>query len=408
MWIKMSGALLAAMSMVSLADAGLFSSKMGCGAEKGCGCASTCQPACCKPVIVKPCCPNVYTYQRKCSDIKPPCCDTCCPPATCCAPAACAPACAAPAAHCAPAACAPACAAPAATCAPAAAPACAAPAACAPAPAACAPACAAPAATCAPAACAPACAAPAAAAPHCCPAPAAATCCAPAAPTCATPCAPTCCAPTACCETKKCGLLDGLFGKMKKMDCGSCNTCAAPCAPATCAAPCEVRCCNADPCEIAKLIYESQTACYAKDRRKAIHKLGDNFDCICNPEIMTAFIVGLNDCDERVRWKAADEIGDQIRKNCCCCPEVVAALTCALGDCDKHVVKQATEALELCGYEVVDGCCDPCAATCSTTGACGNGCAPHAAPAPMPTPAPMPPTTTKRSSNLSNLLGLLD
>lgn len=391
MWIKLSGALLAAMSMVSLADAGLFSSKMGCGDAKSCGCASTCQPACCKPVIVKPCAPNVYTYQRKCSDIKPPCCDSCCPPASCCAPAAtcapaAAPACAAPAA-CAPAACAPACAAPAATCAPAAAPACAAPAACAP--AACAPACA------APAACAPACAAPAAA-------------CAPAAPGCAAPCAPACSAPCApACAAPKKGLLSGLFSKMKKSnDCGSCNTCAAP-AP-TCAAPvCETRCCNADPCEIAKLIYQSQTACYAKDRRSAIHKLGDNYDCICNPEIMTAFIVALNDCDERVRRKAADEIGDQIRKNCCCSPEVVAALTCSLGDCDKHVVKQATEALELCGYEVVDGNCDTCAATC-TTGACGHGCAPAAAPATAPAPAPVPPMTTRTQGGLQQLLGLLD
>jgi hypothetical protein len=377
MWIKLSGALLAAMSMINLADAGLLGSlRGGCGAEKGCGCASTCQPACCKPVIVKPCCPNVYTYQRKCSDIKPPCCDTCCPPATCCAPAAnaCAPAAA-------PAACAPACAAPAA-CAPAAAPACAAPAACAPAAA---PACA------APAACAPACAAPAACAPAA--APACAAPCAPAATACTPACAP------ACCNTKKGGLLSGLFSS-KKLNCGSCNTCAAP--DNTCAAPCETRCCNADPCEIAKLIYESQTACYAKDRRAAIRKIGNKFDCICNPEIMTALIVGLNDCDERVRREAADEIGDQIKKNCCCCPQVVAALTCALGDCDKHVVKQATEALERCGYEVVDGCCNPCGAA----QACGtNGCAP----APAAAPAPVPPCSTgARSIGLQNLLGMLD
>jgi hypothetical protein len=356
------GALAVALSMTSLADAGLLGlSKGGCGAEKGCGCAPTCQPACCKPVIVKPCCPNVYTYQRKCSDIKPPCCDRGC------APAACAPACAAPAA-CAPAA---------RHCGPAAAPACAAPAACAPAAA---PACAAPAA-CAPAA-APACAAPAACAP-------AATACTPA---------------NACCPTKKSGgLLSNLFGKSNK----GCNTCAPTCgAPApTCAAPAQTRCCTADPCEIACLIYESQTACYAKDRRKAIDKLGRKFDCVCNPEIMTAFIVALNDCDERVRKEAADEIGDQIRKHCCCTPEVVAALTCALGDCDKGVVKQAKEALELCGYEVVEGNCNPCGAH-----ACGaNGCAP-AAPAPMngAAPAPVPPEGQARKSSLSQLLGLLD
>lgn len=380
-WLKICGALLAAMSMNSLADAGLLGALRGdCGGAKGCGCAPSCQPQCCKPVIVKPCCPNVYTYQRKCSDIKPPCCDTCCPPATCCAPAACAPA-----------ACAPACAAPAAC-----APACAAPAACAPAPAACAPA----ATTCAPApmACAPACAAPAACGPKCAPACAAPTACAPAcaAPAACTPaCAPVCCTP-------KKGLLSRLFEKTKKNDCA---------APAACTPACEVRCCNADPCEVATLIYESQTACKAKDRKKAIHKLGDKFDCICNPEIMTAFIVGLNDCDEDVREKAADEIGDQIRKNCCCCPEVVAALTCALGDCDKGVVKQATEALELCGYEVVDGCCDTCGTTAACgTGACGTGYAPApAAPAAAPAPAPVPPQDGQaRKGGLSQLLGLLD
>ncbi|HET6422343.1 MAG TPA: HEAT repeat domain-containing protein [Planctomycetaceae bacterium] len=375
-WLKVCGALLAAMSMNSLADAGLLGSLRGdCGGAKGCGCAATCQPQCCKPVIVKPCCPNVYTYQRKCSDIKPPCCDTCCPPATCCAPAACAPACAAPAATCAPAP---------AACAPA-------PAACAPAPAACAPACAAPAACApAPAACAPACAAPAACAPAC------------AAPT---ACAPACAAPVCCNNSKKLGggLLGRLFNnKGKKNDCG---------APTACTP--EVRCCNADPCEVATLIYESQTACKGKDRQKAIRKLGNKFDCICNPEIMTAFIVGLNDADEGVRKEAADEIGDQIRKNCCCCPEVVAALTCALGDCDKHVVKQAVEALEACGYEVVDGCCNPC----GQATACGTGCAPAAgsyAPAPAApgvpaAPAPVPPQDSQaRRGALSNLLGLLD
>lgn len=128
---------------------------------------------------------------------------------------------------------------------------------------------------------------------------------------------------------------------------------------------------------------------------------------------MTAFIVGLNDCDEDVREKAADEIGDQIKKNCCCSPEVVAALTCALGDCDKHVVKQAKEALERCGYEVVDGCCDTCGTTAACgTGACGTGYAPApaaAAPAAPAAPAPVPPQDGQaRRGALNNLLGLLD
>lgn len=175
------------------------------------------------------------------------------------------------------------------------------------------------------------------------------------------------------------------------------------------------------------------TACYAKDRRRAIHRLGDRYDCVCNPEIMCAFVYALNDSDERVRAKAADEIGDQIRKgnkgcgSCCCCtPEVVAALTCALGDCDKSVRRQATQALELCGYDVVDGCCDTCgtATTCCHTNACGTAgatSAPAAAPAATPIPAPMPPVeavpapvppeekpSARRNGALSQLLGLLD
>ena len=402
-WIKFCGAVLAAMSMANLANAGFCGLSGGCGAAKSCGCASTCQPACCKPVIVRPCCPTVHTYQRRCSDIKPPCCDSCCPTGCCTSSSAggaccntgngCAPACAAPAAACAPA-CAPACAAPAATCAPACAPAatCAAPAAtCAPA---CAPACAAPAVACAPA-CAPACAAPASCAPACA-APAAS------------------CAPASTCCTKSCGggLLSGLFAKH---NCASscAPTCGAPAACATTCTPvCETKCCNANPCDIAKLIYTSQTACYARQRRAALRKLGNRYDCICNPEIMTAFVYGLNDADERVRRTAADKIGDQIRKNCCCCPEVVAALTCALGDCDRGVRRQSEQALRLCGYEIVDGCCNTC---CSTS--CGtSGCAPAGGSAPMmmpagepASPAPVPPqerTGSFRKGHLSNLLGM--
>ena len=139
---------------------------------------------------------------------------------------------------------------------------------------------------------------------------------------------------------------------------------------------------------------------------------------------MTAFIYGLNDCDERVRKEAADELGDQLRKNPCCCScEVVTALTAALGDCDKGVRRQAEEGLRACGYEVVDGCCDK---GCCNTGCGANACgsaAPMAHPAPAPeaapAPAPAPPTepkayfpsrlnnpTTKKTSKLGNLFGL--
>ena len=454
-WIKFCGAVLAAMSMANLADAGFCGLTGGSGAAKSCGYAATTQPACCKPVIVRPCGPTVHTYQRRVSDIKPPCCDSCAPngcstaghgnacgnggngSSSCAAPAASclggglgggngAPTCAAPASNCngagngaptcaAPAAnCvgggmgvgngAPTCAAPAANCVGAGngAPTCAAPAAncvggglgaptCAAPATNCvggglgagngAPTCAAPAANCGPAA-GPACAAPAANYGP------AATSCAPAA---------TSCAPAAACGTKSCGnLLGGGFlkGLFAKPNCAAVAdpSCGAPAASCTAV---ETRICNANPCDIAKLIYTSQTACYATQRRAALRKLGSRYDCICNPEIMSAFIYGLNDADERVRRTAADKIGDQIRKNSCCCPEVVAALTCALGDCDRSVRRQAEQALRLCGYDIVDGNCN----TCSSIGGCGNnGCAPVGnVPTMIPsiepaTPAPLPPT----------------
>ncbi|MGC1275735.1 MAG: HEAT repeat domain-containing protein [Planctomycetaceae bacterium] len=238
----------------------------------------------------------------------------------------------------------------------------------------------------------------------CCPAECAAPCDAGVAPGCANECGPSGC------STKRSGcggLLKKLFGGHKKHGglCGhSEDCCDTGCAGECCGPPLEC----GDPCEIATLIYEAQTSCYAKDRSKAIDKLGD-FDCRCHPEIMTVLVYSLNDSDERVRAQAADEIGDLISKGrCCCSQEVVAALTCALGDCDRNVRDQAEEALEICGYEVVEGCCQ---------GGCGDaGCvatgnvptpapvtvpakqapvapvpAPAAAPAPAPAAAPAPP-----------------
>jgi hypothetical protein len=131
---------------------------------------------------------------------------------------------------------------------------------------------------------------------------------------------------------------------------------------------------------------------------------------------MVAFVYALNDCDERVRAKAADEIGDQIRLHCCgCSKEVTDALTNALGDCDKKVVREATQALELCGYEVVEGCCED---KCCTTG-CSTGSAPagdkKAAPAPAPVedpnayfPSKLRKPSRFRGNSLSNLFGLID
>lgn len=399
-WIKTLTAVVATLGLGSVAQAGLFDSC--CGTAKSCGCTSTCQPACCKPVIARPCCPSVHTYQRACSNLTPPCCKpNCCgwDPSGCCKKAGdsgcgngngcgnngCAPNCAAPA-GCGPRGCAPSCGAPAAACGNNG----------------CAPHCA------APAACAPKCCAPAAAGPNCA---------APCGNACGNNgCAPTCAAPAAAgCGNNGCG----------NTGCGNnANSC------------CGNSCCKDNSCEIAQLIYKSQTACYAKDRRRALDRLGDRYSCVCNPEIMCAFVYGLNDCDERVRWEAADEIGDQLRKNPCCCScEIVTALTAALADCDRGVRRQAEEALRACGYKIVDGCCGSkgCGNTgCGNTG-CGNGCgscgaAPMAAPAPAPeakdaapAPAPAPPVEPKAyfptrlndqqqsktmKSKLGNLFGL--
>lgn len=128
------------------------------------------------------------------------------------------------------------------------------------------------------------------------------------------------------------------------------------------------RCCNpvctdstchsqARCCEIAKLIHESMTACYAKQRYDAVHHLSDYYDCCCHPEIMTALVHALNDSHEKVRAKAADEIGDQIRRNRCVIgPMVVTALQGSLRDCDHDVRRQAQEALSWAGARAVMPC----------------------------------------------------
>lgn len=297
-WSSLFSAVLAMLGMVASAEAGsILQIGHCCGAEKSCGCGPSNNTPCCRPVICRPTCPNVCTYQRACC--KPQgCCDT----NGGCGPKACGPA----------------------GCGPAATPACTAPAACGPAATACAPACT----------------------------------------------APTACAPA--CGPKGCG-----------------DSCGAP-----------KNCCNADPCEIAHWIYVSQTACYAKDRRRAIDKIGDCYSCVCNPEIMCALIYALNDADERVRHEAAEEIHDQLKKNPCCCNEkVTCALTAALADCDRGVARAAERALECCGYDVKN-CCEekpacgaPSCGKNGACGACGTGAAAPAgqmAPAPAPAPAAAP------------------
>ena len=423
--IRTIAALAAVLGLGSYAQAGLLGHRLGgCGASKCCDCAPTSQPTCCKPTIVKPCHRNVYNYQRTCA--KPMECCNSCAPANGCGPTACANgdagACVnggAGAGACAPGAAA--CAAP-----------CGAGNGCTTAPA-----CAAPCGAGAGNGCVNhnnnGCAAPCGNGNACVSDPG---CAAPCDPGCAAPADPGCAAPcdtNACCPTKGCGLFGhkkcGLFGGKL---CGGklFGHCKAGCCDAGCCDdPCVPVCCEDNSCEIAELIYKSQTACYAKDRAKAIHKLGDKYDCVCNPEIMSAFIYALNDADERVREKAADEIGDQIRKNgCCCSPCLTAALTNALADCDRGVRKEAEQALRLCGYDVVDGCCDTCDLACSNTGCGPTGCGPapvptqHAAPVEgaAPAPAPAPPTEQPKAyspkpqqnqlssrKSLSNLFGMV-
>lgn len=181
-----------------------------------------------------------------------------------------------------------------------------------------------------------------------------------------------CCAPTGCgpCAESTC-----CAPSSNSMPCGticdaSCNAPSA-CGSEGCASSCSCgnSCHGAEACKvIAQLIHQSMVGCYATQRRRAIHRLGDHFDCCCHPEIMTAFIYALNDSDERVRAKAADEIGDQVNRNRCICgPPVIRALRCALADCDRNVRREAASSLKSCGFKIVDGKC---------SGACGDGYCP--------------------------------
>ena len=143
--------------------------------------------------------------------------------------------------------------------------------------------------------------------------------------------------------------------------------------------------------------------------------MSDYYDACCHPEIMDALVYALNDSDERVRAKAADEIGDQMRVNQCCVgPDVICALKFTLGDCDSGVRRQAEEALHIYGYDIVNGTCCPvncCNSQCAVVGAppADQDAAPadpipaeeSAAPAELePVPAPQPNPTTPEPQNI--------
>ena len=102
-----------------------------------------------------------------------------------------------------------------------------------------------------------------------------------------------------------------------------------------------------------KLITQSQKAKTARERRRAIHTLGDTAK---GPKVVSALAKGLTDTDRAVRRKAADEIGDQVRHHKCELPKnVITALKQSLSDSDLGVRIQATQALRLCGYTVIFG-----------------------------------------------------
>lgn len=217
-----------------------------------------------------------------------------------------------------------------------------------------------------------------------------AICCAPVgqagcANTCCAPCENTCCAPTECGQGTYCVPVQESSCTVPSECFVSGDACAegGGCGTASCP-------------EIATLIHKSKTECYATARRSAIHKLGDRYDCCDHPEIMSAFIYALNDSDERVRAEAADEIGDQVRRNRCICGmPVIRALRCSLADCDRNVRRQAEQALKASGYAITSGSRsgsdyhftgELCPATETIT-------IPHADETLMPPPIPQEPTS---------------
>ncbi|SFI55187.1 HEAT repeat domain-containing protein [Planctomicrobium piriforme] len=159
-----------------------------------------------------------------------------------------------------------------------------------------------------------------------------------------------------------------------------------PCPPEGCVTSCAPGSCDgACDSELADLICQSKTACYAHQRKAAVHKLSNRYSCKCHPQVMPALVYALNDADENVRARAADAIGDQVRSNACCCaPYVVCALKLSLMDCDHLVRCQSEQALRSCGYQIVDGCCK------TGCDSCTNGCVPSGTVVPPPAQPPVP------------------
>ncbi len=176
------------------------------------------------------------------------------------------------------------------------------------------------------------------------------------------------------------------------VSCDSCTTgpSAQPCWPAP-SESCDLNtgCSGTCDAELAALILDSKTACYARQRRHAVIKMGNRFNCKSHPQLMPALVYAMNDADECVRAAATDKVGDQLRNNpCCCAPYIICALKLSLSDCDHHVRVQAEQALIACGYVVASN---------KSGTACGDACAPGSLPAAIPAApqqiAPEPPFT---------------
>lgn len=134
-----------------------------------------------------------------------------------------------------------------------------------------------------------------------------------------------------------------------------CDSKPAACGAAAPARRCSLRRCDASCCELTLLIDEAHTGCYPRQRRRAVHRLGDRYSSAAHPEVLGALVSSLNDADPRVRRKASDEIGDQLRRHAGCRRhDVVCALAETLADPDARTRHKAERALQFCGYDVVD------------------------------------------------------
>lgn len=105
-----------------------------------------------------------------------------------------------------------------------------------------------------------------------------------------------------------------------------------------------------DSCQLAKLIYKSQSAPRATQRANAILAIGNSYNCKINPEVFAATIFSLHDATEEVRIAAARVMESGLQKESTCCfSEISKALQKAINDDPISEVRDAAgAALKLC------------------------------------------------------------